>query len=95
MAKLDIDTFGRIVDEALKKHKVQLLITLPEGTLDAEIETTVNGGPVMEFYIMINALKTVVRNVVTQMDLDPDRIGNMYDELFAILKHDLMEEQNN
>lgn len=92
MAKLDIDTFGEIIDEALKKAEVQLLVTLPEGTLEAETDSNVIGGPVMEFYILINALKTVVRNVVTQMDLDPDRIGDMYDELFAILKHDLMND---
>ena len=49
MAKLDIDTFGEIIDEALKKADVQLLVTLPEGTLDAETASNVNGGPVMEF----------------------------------------------
>lgn len=93
MAKLDIDTFGKIIDEALKKAEVQLLVTLPEGTLEADTDSNVNGGPVMEFYILLNALKTVVRNVVTQMNLDPDKIGEMYDELFAILKHDLMNER--
>lgn len=93
MTKLDIDTFGEIIDEALKKAEVQLLVTLPEGTLEAETASNVYGGPVMEFYILLNALKTVVRNVVAQMDIDPDRIGDMYDELFEILKHDLMEDQ--
>lgn len=94
MAKLDIDTFGAIIDEALKNANVQLLVTLPEGTLEAEIDSNVNGGPVMEFYILLNAMKTVVRNVVAQMHIDPGQIGNMYDGLFAILKHDLMEERD-
>lgn len=93
MAKLDIDTFGAIIDEALKNANVQLLVTLPEGTLEAEIDSNVNGGPVMEFYILLNALKTVMRGVVAQMNLDPDLIGDIYDNLFAILKHDLMEER--
>lgn len=93
MAKLDIDRFGEIIDEALKKSEVQLLVTLPAGTLEAETDSNVEGGPVMDFYILLNALKTVVRNVVTIMDPDPERIGSMYDELFAILKHDLMKDK--
>lgn len=93
MAKLDIDTFGEIIDEALKKSDVNLLVTLPAGTLEAETVSNVNGGPVLEFYILLHALKTVVRNVVAQMGLDPDQIGDMYDELFAILKHDLMNDK--
>ena len=53
-----LDKFGEMVDEILEEADVKMLVELPEGKIDAEIKDNMGLGPVIHFYILMNALKT-------------------------------------
>ena len=91
---LDIDTFGEIVDEALKRNRVQLLATMPEGSLDVEIQDNTGGGPVMQFYIAWRILKAAMDATFEILPLDPDKKGEILDEMLKIVKDNVMETRN-
>ena len=62
--EFDLDAFGVIMDEFLTKNKCQMLITIPEGTQEAQIESNLGElGPVMELYFLLLAIKPTVRGI--------------------------------
>ena len=90
--ELNIETFGEIMDDFLKKNEINLLVTLPEGTLDACLEDNTGCGPVIRFYILLWALKAGMKELVQAMPIDETKVDTIYDELFTILKNELMED---
>ena len=44
--KLNIETFGKIIDQFLTENEVNMLITLPKGSLDAQIQENIKLGSV-------------------------------------------------
>lgn len=90
--ELNIETFGEIMDELLKQNEVNLLVTLPAGTLEATLKDNIEFGPVVRFYILIWALKAGMKEVVKALPIDESEIGNIYDHLFDILKNELKED---
>lgn len=90
--ELNIDTFSEIMDDFLRKNEINLLFTLPEGTLDACLEDNTGLGPVIRFYILLWALKSCMKELVQKMPIDESKVGTIYDELFTILKNELMED---
>lgn len=57
--KLDLDSFGEIMDKFILENEVGMSIIMPEGTIEPEIQDNTGMGPVMQFYIMLNALVTL------------------------------------
>lgn len=90
--ELNIETFGEIMDDLLKQNEVNLLVTLPAGTLEATLRDNTGCGPVIRFYILLWALKAGMKEVVKAMPIDESKVGTIYDELFAILKNELKED---
>lgn len=90
--EFNIDTFGEIMDDLLKKHEVCLLVTLPAGTLEAELTDNTGCGPVIRFYILLWALKAGMKEPVQAMPIDETKVDTIYDELFSILKNELKED---
>lgn len=90
--ELNIETFGEIIDDLLKQHEVNLLVTLPAGTLEATLKDNVGCGPVVRFYILLWALKAGMKEVVKAMPIDESKVGTIYDGLFDILKNELKED---
>lgn len=68
--ELNLDTFGEIMDEFLKENKIQMLITIPKGSITPEVESNTRLGPVVHFYILLEALTTVVKETVDVMSID-------------------------
>ncbi len=89
--ELNIDTFGEIMDDLLKEHEVRLLVTLPKGTLEAELMDNTGCGPVIRFYILLWALKTNMKELIQALPIDETKIDGIYDELFTILKNEVKE----
>ena len=67
--RLDLDAFGKIMDEFLTKNNCQMLITIPEGTQEAQIESNLGElGPVTELYLLLLAVKPAVRRLCELVD---------------------------
>ena len=84
---LDLDSFGKIMDEFIQKSKVGLAVTKEEG----DAKWTVHGagcGAVMDFYIFLNAMEPIFLNMLDEMD----RCGGIKEEEFASALCDVMEQ---
>lgn len=93
---MNLDAFGEIMDKFIKESEIQMLITLPEGSVDAEVQDNVNAGGVMQFYIMLNAFPSVAKRMKEDMkradlELDESKWEDVVDALLELLKKDLMK----
>ena len=91
---MDIDEFGEIIDGFLKDNHIQMLIDIPEGTLEPEIKDNADMGGVIRFYIMLHGLKATFRNVLEEMKdmLDPEKKEDMIDGILELVKRELLED---
>ena len=89
--KLDPDSFGEIMDKFILENEVGMSIIMPEGTIEPEIQDNTGMGPVMQFYILLNALVTVVKNVTDLMGIEKDARENLVDGILDLVKKDIME----
>ena len=87
---LTIETFGEIMDEFLKTSHVQMLIDIPEGTIEPEITDNIGMGGVMQFYILLTAIVPIYKNMLIPL-LDPAKKEDFIDSILGLLKEDLME----
>ena len=72
MATLDFDTFGQIMDDFIKEAPIQMLIEMPAGTTDAKIRDNTQAGPVMQLYIILNAVEAIYKSMCELLDIDTD-----------------------
>lgn len=90
---MDLDKFGEIIDNFLKDNNVSMLINVPEGTLDPVIKDNADMGPVIKFYILLIALKSIGKqlrsdmNIVSQEEWERAIAG-----ILDLVRRDLMEE---
>lgn len=95
---MNLDAFGEIMDKFIKESEIQMLITLPEGSVDTEVRDNINAGGVIQFYIMLNAFPSVAKRMKEDMkradlELDESKWEDVVDALLELLKKDLMEEE--
>ena len=90
--KLDLDSFGEIMDKFILENEVGMSIIMPEGTIEPEIQDNTGMGPVMQFYILLNALVAVVKNVTDLMGIEKDAREDLFDGILDLVKRDIMEE---
>ena len=89
--KLDLDSFGEIIDKFILDNDISLLINMPAGTIEPEIQGNTGMGTVMQFYIVLNALVAVVKNVTDLMGIEKDAREDLVDEILCLVKKDIME----
>ena len=70
MNELDLNTFGEIIDQFLKDNDVNMLLTLPAGTLDVQVQDNLGLGYVIQFYILLNSIKPICNAMVQQMGIN-------------------------
>ena len=70
MNELDLNTFGEIIDKFLKDNDVNMLLTLPAGTLDVQVQDNLGLGCVIQFYILLNSIKPICNAMMQQMGID-------------------------
>lgn len=90
---MDIEKFGKMIDKMLTDMEVNMLITMPEGSLDAVIKSPFSGtaGPTIDFYILLQALITVVRDLISEEGpVDPNKLEDMVDALLDLVKRDIL-----
>ena len=98
---MDINKFGEIIDGFLKDAPVQMMITFPEGTLEPEIEDNHGMGVVINYYMMLNVLKTLMRELI-ELDISMEQDGSgkidkaevpkLISNLIELVKNDLLKE---
>lgn len=93
--ELNLDTFGEIVDEFLKENEIQMLITIPEGSITPETMDNVELGPVVHFYILLKALTTVVKEMVDAMSINAGspEWEHTVDVILSLVRQDIMEPE--
>ena len=77
LQRLNLDSFGKIMDGFIEQSKCGLAVTKEEG----ETEWTVHGsgcGAVMDFYIFLNALEPIYLDMLDQMGgkMDPEKLAD-------------------
>ena len=90
--KLDLDSFGEIMDKFILENEVGMSIIMPEGTIEPEIQDNTGMGPVMQFYIMLNALPRIVTETMDLMGIEKDAREDLVDGILDLVKKDIMEE---
>lgn len=85
-----IDMFGEAIDKILEANEVKLLMTLPKGSMDAEIQSNLTD-PTLEFYIMLHGLAAGIININKVAPVDPDKKEEMIDGILEMVKKALME----
>lgn len=89
MAELNIDTFGEIMDEFLKRNHIRMLIDVPEGTDEPEIRDNVNLGGTVQFYILLCAIKPVYKAIWDKL-LDHSKSEQFIDGVLGMVKSELL-----
>ena len=90
--KLDLDSFGEIMDKFILENEVGMSIIMPEGTIEPEIQDNTGMGPVMQFYIVLNALSRIVTETMDLMGIEKDAREDLVDGILDLVKRDIMEE---
>ena len=68
--KLDLDSFGDIVDKFLEENEVTILLTMPKGTQTVQVEDNVNLGPTVQFFILLNSITTICKEMRNLLGID-------------------------
>ena len=68
--KMDIDSFGEIMDGFLEENEIVMLIEMPKGTLKAEVRNNCGMSGVVDLYILLNALPSAFETVFDQIEND-------------------------
>lgn len=89
--ELNIDTFGEIMNEFIKKNEVQMLITMPEGTQEPVLKDNTGCSPAVQFYILLAAMGNVIEELIN-LGLDPDKKESFVDGALDMVKEALMDE---
>lgn len=92
MEKLTLDSFWEIMYQFLRDNEVCMLLTLPEGTLDVQVQDNVNFGSVVRFYILLKAIKPICDAVLQDMGIDRKSTEweEVADTLLGMIKGEIM-----
>lgn len=92
MAEMNLDTFGEIMDKFIEQNHIQMLIDIPEGTNEPTVKDNTGCGPVMQFYILLGAIKPIATGMFTLMGTNKAGKGEVLDTLFDLLRAEIMED---
>ena len=92
--KLDLDSFGDIVDKFLEENEVKMLLTMPKGTLYVQVEDNVNLGPAVQFFILLNSIEAICKELRNDFGIDATspEWEHTVNVLLAIVKRDILAE---
>ena len=92
--KFDLDTFGEIVDKFLEENEIRMLLTMPKGTQTVQVKDNVNLGPFVQFYIMLNSITTICKELRNQLGIDTasPEWEHTVNVMLGMVKRDILEE---
>ena len=92
MGELNLDSFGEIIDRFLMDNEVQMLLTLPKGTLDVQVQDNTGLGSTVQFYILLNAIEPICDAMLKDMGIDRKSTEweEVADTLLGMIKDEIM-----
>lgn len=90
---LSLEEYGKIMDGIMEAVSVQVLIEMPEGTLETRVTDNLEMGSVIQFYAILNAIKPVaekIRGEIT-MQLSSVEWETVVDGMLKMVKDEIME----
>lgn len=92
--KLDLDSFGDIVDKFLEENEVKMLLTMPKGTLYVQVEDNVNLGPTVQFFILLNSIEAICKELRNQLGIDTasPEWEHTVDVMLGMVKREILTE---
>lgn len=92
--KLDLDTFGEIIDKFLEENEIRMLLTMPKGTQKVQVMDNVNLGPTVQFYIMLNSITAICKELRNQLGIDTasPEWEHTVNVMLGMVKRDILEE---
>lgn len=93
MSELNLDSFGEIIDRFLMDNEVQMLLTLPKGTIDVQVQDNTGLGSTVQFYILLNAIKPICDAMLKDMGIERKSAEweKVVDTLLGMIKDEIME----
>lgn len=97
MGELNLDSFGEIIDRFLMDNEVQMLLTLPKITLDVQVQDNTGLGSIVQFYILLNAIKPICDAVLKDIGIDRKSTEweEVADTLLGMIKDEIMGGEPN
>ena len=92
MSELNLDSFGEIIDRFLMDNEVQMLLTLPKGTIDVQVQDNTGLGSTVQFYILLNAIEPICDAMLKDMGIDRKSAEwqKVVDTLLGMIKDEIM-----
>lgn len=90
--KIDLDSFGEIIDRILEEHKFVMLLTMPEGTQEVQIKDNMGLGSTVQFFAMLKGIETIIKTMQEEVGLDTAAPGweQTVDAMLAMVKADIL-----
>lgn len=90
--KMDLDSFGEMIDRVLEEHKFVMLLTMPEGTQEVQIKDNMGLGSTVQFFAMLKGIETIIKTMQTEVGLDTAAPGweQTVDAMLAMVKADIL-----
>ena len=92
--KLNLDTFGDIVDEFITKNDCKMLIEFPAGESSPRISDNIGIGPVGSLYFCLKAITPTFQDLCKGLglSLDSSEREQLADAICSLIKAELLEE---
>lgn len=97
MGELNLDSFGEIIDRFLMDNEVQMLLTLPKGTIDVQVQDNTGLGSTVQFYILLNAIEPICDAMRKGMGIDRKSAEweKVVDTLLGMIKDEMIGGEPN
>lgn len=89
--KFNLDSFGKIIDDFLEQNVIHMMLTLPEGTLDVQVQDNTGLGSVVQFYILLNSIKTICKSMDMGIDGKSPEWEKIVDTLLDMIRNEMLE----
>lgn len=93
--KLNMDTFGGIIDDFLTENDGHMLLTMPEGTQDVTVRDNTELGPVVQFYFILAAIVPICKAMQEQMGIDARSVDweKVADAMLGMVRKEILPEK--
>lgn len=82
------------MDKFLEENEIRMLLTMPKGTQAVQVKDNVNLGPTVQFYIMLNSITTICKELRTLIGIDTasPEWERMVNVMLGMVKSDILAE---
>lgn len=93
--EMNLDALSGIMDQFIHDAHIGMMINIPAESDEVIIEDNLGCGAVGQFYIILNAMGTAIKNLAKDMTKiagrEPDNMEGMIDAMLGLMRQELME----